>query len=99
MPLSPATVLDPTKVSVSFVPADGSSPLPVLVDGEPEKVDEDRAKEILSNEEFEVVVDLGTGGNETARYWTCDFSYVSNSVIPLYCLFADMRHCLGIRTN
>ncbi|KAF7437384.1 hypothetical protein PC9H_004223 [Pleurotus ostreatus] len=75
VPLSPATVLDPTKVSVSFVPADGSSPLPVLVDGEPEKVDEDRAKEILSNEEFEVVVDLGTGGNETARYWTCDFSY------------------------
>ncbi|KAL0955254.1 hypothetical protein HGRIS_004148 [Hohenbuehelia grisea] len=73
VPLS--TPLDPTKVSVSFVPSDGSATLPVLVGGEPESVDEVRAKEILSNEDFEVLVDLGTGGSEVARYWTCDFSY------------------------
>jgi len=68
--------LDPSRVSVSFVPADGSAPLAVLVNGEPEQVDEIRAKEILSKEEFEVLVDMGiqTGG-ESAKYWTCDFSY------------------------
>jgi glutamate N-acetyltransferase/amino-acid N-acetyltransferase len=66
--------LDPSRVSVSFVPADGSNALPVLVRGEPEDVDEDRAKEILSEEDFEVRVELGLG-EESARYWTCDFSY------------------------
>jgi hypothetical protein len=48
------------------------------VRGEPEPVDEVRAKEILSEEEFEVKVDLGLG-NESAKYWTCDFSYVGFS--------------------
>ncbi|KAF8185199.1 hypothetical protein BJ912DRAFT_1022946 [Pholiota molesta] len=52
-------------VNVSFVPSDGTPALAVLVRGEPEAVDEARAKEILSQEDFEVV----------ARYWTCDFSY------------------------
>lgn len=68
--------LDPSRVSVSFVPANGLNALPVLVHGEPEDVDEDRAKEILSEEDFEVRVELGLG-EESARYWTCDFSYVS----------------------
>ncbi|KIY68126.1 Arginine biosynthesis bifunctional protein ArgJ beta chain [Cylindrobasidium torrendii FP15055 ss-10] len=67
--------LDPTTVSVTFIPSDGSAPLPVLVNGEPEKVDETRAKEILVQEDFEVEVDLGALGKEEARYWTCDFSY------------------------
>lgn len=62
-----------------FVPSDGSEPLPVLVNGEPENVDEERAKVILSEEEFEVRVTLGIG-KEEARYWTCDFSYVSCAV-------------------
>ncbi|EIN09482.1 arginine biosynthesis ArgJ [Punctularia strigosozonata HHB-11173 SS5] len=66
--------LDPTRVTVSFVPADGSTPLPVLVDGEPENVDEARAKEILSQEDFGVRVELGLG-KESATYWTCDLSY------------------------
>ncbi|EGN95330.1 hypothetical protein SERLA73DRAFT_125549 [Serpula lacrymans var. lacrymans S7.3] len=66
--------LDPTRVSVTFVPADGSTPLPVLVEGEPEQVDEVRAKEILSEEDFEIKVELGLG-KESAKYWTCDFSY------------------------
>lgn len=66
--------LSPTSVSVSFVPSDNSPALPVLVNGEPEKVDEVRAKEILEEEAFEVLVELGMGSEE-ARYWTCDFSY------------------------
>ncbi|KIM88472.1 hypothetical protein PILCRDRAFT_95600 [Piloderma croceum F 1598] len=69
-----STPLNPSLVSVSFVPSDGSSALPVLVDGEPEDVDEARAKEILQEEEFEVRVELGLGA-ESATYWTCDFSY------------------------
>jgi glutamate N-acetyltransferase/amino-acid N-acetyltransferase len=63
---------------VTFIPSDGTAPLPVLVNGEPEKVDEDRAKKILSLEDIEIVVDLGLGGEGEAIYWTCDFSYVSD---------------------
>lgn len=48
----------------------------MLVNGEPENVDEARAKEILSEEEFEVKVEVGAGDGK-ATYWTCDFSYVS----------------------
>ncbi|KAF8159468.1 arginine biosynthesis ArgJ [Crassisporium funariophilum] len=70
-----APVINPAKVNVTFVPSDGTSPLPVLVNGEPEQVDEVRAKEILSLEDFEVMVDLGMAGNGEAQYWTCDFSY------------------------
>ena len=74
---APAPTIDPTKVNVTFLPSDGTTPLPVLVNGEPEKVNEERAKEILSLEDFEVLVDLGMKGDGEARYWTCDFSYVS----------------------
>jgi glutamate N-acetyltransferase/amino-acid N-acetyltransferase len=64
---------------VSFLPSDGSEPLKVLTNGEPENVDEERAKEILSEEEFELRVDLrgGKASGVGAKYWTCDFSYVS----------------------
>ncbi|KZT07496.1 arginine biosynthesis bifunctional protein ArgJ beta chain [Laetiporus sulphureus 93-53] len=72
VPLS--TPLDPKRVSVSFIPTDGSPVLPLLVNGEPEMVDEARAKEILSVEDLEVRVQLGIG-KESAKYWTCDFSY------------------------
>ncbi|KAJ7594384.1 hypothetical protein C8J56DRAFT_436178 [Mycena floridula] len=67
--------LDPTKVSVTFVPSDGSTPLPVLVAGEPEKVDEARASQILQLPDFEVSVDLNSGGTQEATYYTCDLSY------------------------
>lgn len=63
-------------MSVSFVPTDGSTPLPLLVNGEPEKVDEARASEIIAAEDLEIRVELGLG-SEAAKYWTCDFSYVS----------------------
>ena len=61
---------------MAFVPTDGSAPLPLLVKGEPVGVDEVRAKEILSKEDLELRVELGLG-SESAKYWTCDFSYVS----------------------
>jgi glutamate N-acetyltransferase/amino-acid N-acetyltransferase len=73
--------IDPTKVNVTFIPSDGTSPLPVLVNGEPEVVDEERAKEIMTLEDFEISVNLGMSHNPEgeAKYWTCDFSYVSLS--------------------
>ena len=67
-------------MNVLFVPDDGSAALPVLVGGEPENVDEDRAKEILSEGKFEIKIQLGIG-EESAKYWTCDFSYVSPSFL------------------
>ena len=73
-----STPVEPTRVSVSFIPTDGSPALPLLVNGEPLKVDEIRAKEILVNEDLEIRVELGLG-SESAKYWTCDFSYVSQT--------------------
>lgn len=76
------TPLDPSSVSVSFVPSSPTdsapTPLPVLINGEPAGVDEARASQILGQDEFRIVVDLGgqgVGGKEGAKYWTCDFSY------------------------
>ncbi|TDL23835.1 putative glutamate N-acetyltransferase precursor [Rickenella mellea] len=69
-----STPLVPSRVSVSFIPSDGSPILPLLVNGEPELVDEARAKSILEHDDLEIRVDLGLG-NESAKYWTCDFSY------------------------
>ena len=46
------------------------------MNGEPEKVDEARASEIIGQEDLEIKVELGIG-SEGAKYWTCDFSYVS----------------------
>ena len=59
---------------MSFVPRDGSEELKLLVDGEPEKVDEEHAAQILQAEDLEIRVELGTGGKE-ASYWFCDFSH------------------------
>ncbi|KAK9485895.1 arginine biosynthesis protein ArgJ [Lipomyces starkeyi] len=67
--------VNPLKTSVSFVPADGSEELKLLVDGEPENVDEERASQILSNEDLIIRVRLGTGGGQSARIWTCDLSH------------------------
>ncbi len=64
----------PEKTNVSFVPTDGSPELRLLVDGEPEAVDEARAAEILELEDLEILVRLGTGDKE-ATYWTCDYSH------------------------
>jgi glutamate N-acetyltransferase/amino-acid N-acetyltransferase len=72
LPLS--TPVIPSQVNVSFLPSDGSKPLPLLVAGDPVGVDEVRAKEILEKDDFTVKVDLGLG-KEAATYWTCDLSY------------------------
>ena len=64
----------PENTSVSFIPTDGTRELKLLVNGEPELVDEARASEILELEDLEILVRLGTGKAE-ARYWTCDYSH------------------------
>ena len=58
---TPSFAIDPTKVSVSFVPQDGSAILHTLVNGEPVPVDEARAKVILQMEDVEIEVDLQMG--------------------------------------
>lgn len=63
------------QTSVSFVPTDGSERLALLVNGEPESVDEERALEILGHEDLEVEIDLGTGHGQLALFWTCDLSH------------------------
>ncbi|KAG7193659.1 uncharacterized protein KQ657_000344 [Scheffersomyces spartinae] len=65
----------PAKTNVSFIPTDGTEELKLLVNGEPEKVDEDRASEILALEDLEIQIDLGTGGGQEATFWTCDLSH------------------------
>lgn len=62
-------------MTVSFVPLDGSPELKLLVKGEPQPVDETRAKQILQDEDLEIRVDLGSPGDAEASYWFCDFSH------------------------
>lgn len=85
----PGFEIDPTKVSVSFVPQDGTPALQLLVNGEPENVDEARASEILAEEDLEIRVELGLG-DESATYWTCDLSheYISINAGAPFFLFA-----------
>lgn len=66
--------VDPTKVSVAFVPVDGSERLNLMIKGEPEQVDEERASEILKSEDLLIEVDLGLGDKET-KFWTCDLTH------------------------
>jgi len=65
----------PTETSVSFIPVDGSPELKLLVKGEPEAVDEERAAQILESEDLEILVKLSEQEGEEAVYWTCDFSH------------------------
>lgn len=69
----------PSKTNVNFVPAATSKSkdegvLKLLVNGEPEAVDEERAARLLEDEDLEIEIDLGTGSEE-AQYWFCDFSH------------------------
>ncbi|KAF3770667.1 arginine biosynthesis protein ArgJ [Cryphonectria parasitica EP155] len=73
-PVNQVADIVPEKTNVSFVPVDGSAELKLLVDGEPEAVDEARASEILQAEDLDILVRLGTG-KEEATYWTCDYSH------------------------
>ncbi|KAK9458844.1 arginine biosynthesis protein ArgJ [Lipomyces oligophaga] len=67
--------VNPDTTSVSFVPVDGSAELKLLINGEPEIVDEFRASEILAQEDLIIRVSLGTGLGHSARYWTCDLTH------------------------
>lgn len=60
---------------MSFVPRDGSERLKLLVKGEPETVDEERAGRLLESEDLEIEVELSEKGGEEATVWTCDFSH------------------------
>ena len=77
--LSSSNTVIPSRTSVSFVPTDGSEALKLVINGEPETVDETRAAQILAEEDLEILVDLGGGadgtGEEEASYWFCDFSH------------------------
>jgi glutamate N-acetyltransferase/amino-acid N-acetyltransferase len=84
----------PEKTNVSFIPTDASKELKLLVNGEPENVDEERASQILAMEDLEIRVSLGTGGGQEAVYYTCDFSHeyvtiVSSSQSVLFCVGCD----------
>ncbi|KAE8446643.1 hypothetical protein EG329_011836 [Mollisiaceae sp. DMI_Dod_QoI] len=74
LPINDVAEVIPEKISVSFIPSDGSPELKLLVNGEPETVDEARASEILEHEDLEIHVRLGSGMEE-ATYWTCDYSH------------------------
>jgi len=67
----------PERVSVSFVPKEGMrGELRLLVNGEPQDVDEARAGEILAEEDLEILVRLnGEEKGEEVVFWTCDFSH------------------------
>lgn len=73
-PVNDVPDIVPEKTNVSFVPTDGSPELKLLINGEPEQVDEERASEILEMEDLEILVRLGTGKNK-AVHWTCDLSH------------------------
>lgn len=73
-PVNDVPEIVPEKTSVSFIPTDGSKELKLLVNGEPEVVDEKRASQILEMEDLEILVTLGTG-NASTVHWTCDFSH------------------------
>lgn len=65
--------------SVSFVPSDGGEGLKFVDKGEPIEVDEERVKEVMEEEDVEIVVDMRDDGkerkSEEAVYWTCDLTH------------------------
>ncbi|KAG7660615.1 ECM42 [[Candida] subhashii] len=73
--VSQANSVIPDRTSVKFVPVDGSEHLKLLVNGEPEKVDEERASQILQDEDLIIEIDLGTGAGQEATFWTCDLTH------------------------
>ncbi|KAG8669669.1 glutamate N-acetyltransferase [Fusarium poae] len=73
-PANDVPEITPERTNVSFIPTDGSAELKLLVNGEPEQVDETRAAEILAMEDLEIVIRLGTG-DKSAVHYTCDFSH------------------------
>ncbi|KAH0354133.1 arginine biosynthesis protein ArgJ, partial [Aureobasidium melanogenum] len=71
------TCIRPQETSVSFIPADGTEELKLLVNGEPQAVDEARAAAILEMEDLEILVKLSNKEKDVgeATVYTCDFSH------------------------
>lgn len=71
------TFIRPQQTSVSFIPADGSEELKLLVDGEPQAVDEARAAAILEMEDLQILVKLSNREQDVSEttVYTCDFSH------------------------
>jgi glutamate N-acetyltransferase/amino-acid N-acetyltransferase len=63
---------DPLKVDVKLKSAAGE--IPVCENGGSVPLDESRAKEILSQEIIEIIIDMKSG-KESATAWGCDLSY------------------------
>jgi len=63
---------DPVKIDVWFESSSGK--IMVCKDGGSIEVDEDSAKDILSQEIVEIIIDMKSG-NENAVAWGCDLSY------------------------
>nr|POE78519.1 arginine biosynthesis bifunctional protein argj, mitochondrial [Quercus suber] len=76
--------VDPQRTSVSFVPSDGSEPLRLVVRGEPEQVDEVRAKEILEMEDLEIVVNLADDLGSNQGLVTKNSGLGGDGLLPLY---------------
>ena len=62
-PVNEVAEITPEKTSVSFVPTDGSAELKLLINGEPEQVDEVRYLDSISG----CIADMftGTGGRDS----------------------------------
>lgn len=81
---SGVTGVVPEKTNVSFIPTDGSEELKLLVNGEPEIVDEQRASQILAMEDLEIRVSLGYEEGKEAAYYTCDFSHEYVTIVGCF---------------
>ncbi|KAF2111453.1 arginine biosynthesis bifunctional protein [Lophiotrema nucula] len=81
IPAGQADQVKPSETSVTLIPADASDELCLLKRGEPQDVDEGRAKQILQMEDVEILVQLNdadgakSGSQYEATYWTCDLSH------------------------
>lgn len=72
----PDGAVEPGQVSVSFMQTGGEGELKLLVNGEPQTVDEDKAARMLAEEDLEILVTMGPeAGKEEVLFWTCDFSH------------------------
>jgi glutamate N-acetyltransferase/amino-acid N-acetyltransferase len=71
------TFVRPSQTNVSFIPADGSEELKLLINGEPQQVDEARASAILEMEDLEILVSLSNKEANVgkATVYTCDLSH------------------------
>lgn len=75
----------PEQTSVSFVQLEGKGDLKkgeelqLLVNGEPQNVDEEKAARMLKEEDLEILVrlrsDEQSDPTKEVEYWTCDFSH------------------------